>query len=120
MNAPKKWDGENPLEISIIELNPAEAFLWAQLKGSIPGMTLEQVAEMRQVETSFTKPQRIALAMDGVASFVERGIAAWTGSKDKEGNSEFVIYFKRFRITHPMMTLAEMKAIEHFKQQNKR
>ena len=120
MSIPKRWDGSETLEISITELNPAETFLWMQLKGVTPGATLEQVAEMHQIGTTFTKPQQIALAMDGVASLVERGLAEWTGGKDKEGNSEFVIYFKRFRVTHPMRTLAEMKALEHFEQQAKR
>lgn len=113
MNATKSvWDGVNVLEIDVTTLEIAELFLVYQLQGAVPGATIEQVTKMKEIQLGFTRAQQLALAMDGLASFVERGLAEWISSQDAEGNPEFVVHKQRFKIYYPMRTLAEARAIE--------
>lgn len=105
------WEGA-PLLLFMHELSLAEHFLLLNLRASLPGAEAHRIEELNRTVNSLTTAQQLALAMDGIGSFVARGLADWKPGRDPEtGMREFVVYFDRFQLGSRLKDANEMRAI---------
>jgi hypothetical protein len=111
----KRWhEGDPPLVIFVDELSVAEHWLLLNLNSALPGADAARNEALNGVARGFTPAQQLALAMEGIGSFVERNIAAWKPGRDPEtGARQFDLFPGRFQIGSIMKDASEIRSIRN-------